>query len=116
MKWIVELHDDFLKEFEELSEEVQDSIYERSELLAFFGAGLGRPYADTLKGSLYQNMKELRLGVENGVWRVAFAFDPKRKAILLIAGDKKGKDQKLFYKKLIKIADRRFKDHLDSTK
>ncbi len=57
-------------------------------------------------------MKELRLNVENGVWRVAFAFDPERHAILLVAGNKKGVGQKRFYKRLIAIADSRFSQHL----
>jgi hypothetical protein len=41
-------------------------------------------------------MKELRFSWKRGVWRVAFAFDPKRQAILLAAGDKGGGDQKRF--------------------
>lgn len=57
-------------------------------------------------------MKELRFNADNGVWRVAFAFDPDRQAILLVAGDKAGVAQKRFYKNLIKIADARFDTHL----
>ncbi|WP_404787819.1 type II toxin-antitoxin system RelE/ParE family toxin [Altericista sp. CCNU0014] len=48
----------------------------------------------------------------DGVWRVAFAFDPERCAILLVAGDKSGGSQKRFYKQLIEKADRRFESHL----
>ena len=59
-------------------------------------------------------MKELRFGWEGGVWRIAFAFDPKRQAILLVGGDKGGADQKRFYKRLIAVADARFDEHLDS--
>jgi hypothetical protein len=51
-----------------------------------------------------------------GVWRVAFAFDPKRKGIILVAGDKAGVAQKRFYKVLIKKADARFGDHLEIEK
>ena len=58
-------------------------------------------------------MKELRFNAGDGVWRVAFAFDPDRRAILLCGGDKEGKDQKRFYRKLIKLADRRFNAHLE---
>ena len=54
-------------------------------------------------------MKELRFNAEGGVWRVAFAFDPKRQAVLLIAGKKSGVHQKRFYRNLIKLADKRFK-------
>ena len=57
-------------------------------------------------------MKELRFNWEGEVWRVAFAFDPKRQAILLAGGDKAGADQKRFYKWLIDIADERYRNHL----
>ena len=61
-------------------------------------------------------MKELRCPVGNGVWRVAFAFDPLRKAILLVAGDKAGVNQRRFYKTLIAAADARFDRHLAELK
>jgi hypothetical protein len=57
-------------------------------------------------------MKELRFAADDGVWRVAFAFDPKRNAIMLVAGDKSGTSEKRFYKKLIATADDRFDAHL----
>lgn len=59
-------------------------------------------------------MKELRCDADGGVWRVAFAFDPERKAILLVAGDKSGANEKRFYKRLIAKADKRFEQHLAS--
>ena len=71
---------------------------------------------DTLKASRHANMKELRFNAADGAWRVAFAFDPKRKAILLNGGSKSGVNQKLFYKKLIHVADRRYADHLSNLK
>ena len=61
-------------------------------------------------------MKELRFNADNGVWRIAFAFDPKRKAILLIGGDKSGVSEKRFYKELIKKADARFDEHQSNLK
>jgi len=57
-------------------------------------------------------MKELRFFAADGVWRIAFAFDPNRKAILLVAGDKSGGSEKRFYRQLIETADRRFDDHV----
>lgn len=57
-------------------------------------------------------MKGLRFSAADGEWRAAFAFDPKRKAILLVAGDKSGVSQKKFYKQLITKADKRFDAHL----
>lgn len=114
MKRNVEVHEEFAKEIITFSEEVQDSIFSRKFLLEEFGTQLARPVVDTLKGSEFANMKELRFSVGKEVWRVAFAFDPERKAILLVGGDKRGKSQKRFYKKLIKIADERFLDHLNN--
>ena len=80
------------------------------------GPLLGRPHADTLAGSVHANMKELRFVADDGVWRVAFAFDPERKAILLVAGDKSGVAQKRFYKSLIAKADARYAEHLETLK
>lgn len=82
------------------------------ELLARFGPQLGRPRVDTLKGSKHANMKELRFDADNGVWRVAFAFDPLRRAVLLVAGDKSGGSEKKFYRALIRKADERFDGHV----
>lgn len=112
MKWDVEFHGDFESEFDELPETVQDEIYVRGQLLATFGPSLGRPHVDTLDGSKHANMKELRFNADDGVWRVAFAFDPERRAVLLVAGDKSGVSQKRFYKGLVKKADTRFDKQL----
>jgi hypothetical protein len=68
---------------------------------------------DTLKGTKFANMKELRVKADNQVIRVAFAFDPKQQAILLTAGAKQGKNQARFYKALISKADTLYKQHLD---
>ncbi len=61
-------------------------------------------------------MKELRFNTTDSVWRVAFAFDPKRQAVLLVAGEKSGMSQKRFYRRLITIADKRFKNYLQNQK
>ena len=89
-RWEVIFHDDFIPEYRELSESVQDVLVAMTTILGEKGPLLGRPQADTLKGSRHPNMKELRFDADGGVWRVAFAFDPERKAILLVAGDKGG--------------------------
>jgi hypothetical protein len=116
MKWEVEFHEKFEPEFEAVSEVVQDELLAKAVLLADFGPELGRPHVDTLNGSVHRNMKELRFDAADGVWRVAFAFDPRRRAILLVAGDKAGTSQKRFYKILIKKADERFNQHLKQLK
>jgi hypothetical protein len=112
MPWEVQFYDAFDEEFEELTEVVQDELLAHARLLEEFGPKLGRPKVDTLKGSKHANMKELRFYAADGVWRVAFAFDPKRKAILLVSGNKSGGSEKRFYKQLIRKADERFDDHL----
>ncbi len=110
--WTVEIGDEFEPEFDALQEEVRLEILALSRLLQAFGPQLGRPRVDTLNGSRHANMKELRFTAADGQWRVAFAFDPRRKAILLVAGDKSGVGQKRFYRELIRKADERFDAHL----
>jgi len=112
MKWTVKFHDAFEAEFDELEESVQDELLAQTERLEYLGPSLGRPHVDTLNGSKYSNMKELRFKASRGVWRVAFAYDPNREAILLIAGNKSGVKQQRFYKDLIKKADERYSYHL----
>jgi len=114
--WKVEFHDQFETEFDEWSEAVRLELLAQAELLAEFGPSLSRPHADTLAGSDYANMKELRFKAADGEWRVAFAFDPNRQAILLVGGDKSGGSTTRFYKSLIRRADERFKQHLASLK
>ena len=116
MAWNVEFEDAFEAEFLAFGQEVQDALLAAARLLVDYGPQLGRPYADTLKGSKHANMKELRFAAADGEWRAAFAFDPQRKAILLVAGDKSGGSQKRFYKQLIAKADRRFSAHLENLK
>jgi hypothetical protein len=116
MRWTVAFHEDFESEFDELSEEVQDELLAEAKFIEKFGPETGRPHVDKLKGSAYANMKELRFEAEDGEWRVAFAFDPKRRAILLVAGDKSGVSQRKFYKQLIAKADSRYKRHLERQK
>lgn len=116
MTWRVEFHPEFLGEFEALSQAVQDGLARLVLALEARGPQLGRPHADTLYGSDYANMKELRFDADGGVWRVAFAFDPERRGILLVAGNKAGNKERKFYKALIKRADERFAEHLRSLK
>ena len=112
MSWIVEIGDEFELEFYDLHEDVRTEILALTRLLQLCGPQLGRPRVDTLNGSLHANMKELRFCAADGEWRVAFAFDTKQKAILLVAGDKAGVGETRFYRELIRKADRRFDAHL----
>jgi hypothetical protein len=112
MKWIVEFGDEFESEYDELPKEIQDELLAMTILLQQFGPQLKRPHADTLNGSRHANMKELRFNAADGVWRVAFAFDPRRRAVLLVAGDKSGGSERRFYRELIGRADGRYDAHL----
>ena len=106
--------DDFEPEFNQLHIEVRNEVLAHSRLLQQFGPLLGRPRVDTLDEARHANMKELRFDAADGVWRVAFAFDPRRNAMLLVAGDKSGVSEKKFYKRLIDKADKRYKEHVDN--
>lgn len=116
MNWPVRLHVEFGPEFADLPEPVQDKILALMALLVEYGPWLGRPHADTLNGSKHANMKELRFNAADGVWRVAYVFDPKREAILLLAGDKSGGSEDRFYKRLIAKSDARYDAHLATLK
>ena len=95
-----------------LTAEIRIELLAQTRVVERFGPTTGRPRVDTLKGSKHANMKELRFDAAGGVWRVAFAFDPTRKAMLLVAGDKSGQSERKFYKRLIAVADERFDAHL----
>lgn len=116
MSWTVVHHDAFDPEFDALPREARIALLAATGLLEVYGPTLGRPYVDTLKGSKHANMKELRFEAGGGVWRVAFAFDPKRHAVVLVAGDKSGVAQARFYKALIAKADRRFGEYLETVR
>ncbi len=112
MRWEAILYAAFVRDFEGLSDQVQDELLANVSLLQAFGPALGRPTVDTLKASRHANMKELRFNADGGVWRVAFAFDPQRRAILLVAANKSGISERLFYRRLISQADDRYDAHL----
>jgi hypothetical protein len=115
--WDVEFADEFDAEFDELNRDVQDELLAQLAVLGQLGPQAKRPRVDTLNGSSHANMKELRFAADGGEWRAAFAFDPQRKAIVLVAGDKSGHGSEArFYKTLIKKADARFEAHLAKLK
>ena len=112
MAWSIQFDDLFFIEAASFETTVRAELAACLILLREFGPALKRPHCDTLKGSRHANMKELRFTADDGVWRVAFAFDPKRNAIMLVAGDKSGVREKRFYRQLIATADGRFDAHL----
>jgi hypothetical protein len=110
--WPTQTTAEFDRWFAMLGDDAQVEIIAKVGLLKLFGPALGRPHADTLKGSKHANMKELRADTAGQRFRIAFAFDPRRSAILLIGGDKAGVGQTRFYRQLVSKADRIFDEHL----
>lgn len=111
MEWDVLFDEDFAVWLANLEADVRNEIIAHANLLRQHGPQLGRPYVDTLEGSAFTNMKELRVQFRGDPWRILFAFDPHRAAILLVGGNKRG--NKRWYKKHLPIADERFRRHLD---
>lgn len=87
-------------------------IYAAFDLLSTEGPQLGRPYADTIQGSKFSNLKELRVQSKISVFRLFFVFDPIRQAIVLCGGDKKGKNEKRFYQEMITLAEQTYENYL----
>src|SRR5260370_38247175 len=97
MPWFVHFRDEFAEEFRSWRPDVQKAAATSIATLQLLGPTLARPHADTLKVSRHGNMKELRFSVCDGEWRIAFAFDPSRQAILLLAESKSGLASDLLY-------------------
>lgn len=106
--WEVELTDECEQWWEGLSEYEQELLDQRIKLLEAQGPGLGRPAVDTLTGSKIANLKELRAST----LRVLFVFDPRRTAVLLLGGDKRG-DWRGWYVEAIPLAESIYQRHLD---
>lgn len=109
MRWEVEYTDQFDEWFQELDLETQRGIDGAVNLLGERGPSLGRPAVDTIAGSRYPNMKELR--PFSGSVRILFAFDPRRMAILLLGGDKRDRWDE-WYETMVPLADRLYDEHL----
>ena len=117
-KWKVSFHDEFDSEFDAFSQDVQDELLAAAAAVRELGPAADRPHVGTLDNPKHPNMKELRFKANNGaeIWRAAFAFDPDREAIILVAADKQGIDEDKFYKYLLKKANKRFDKHLADIK
>jgi hypothetical protein len=111
MIWEIEYTEEFEEWWETLSEEEQESIAVSVGLLEKLGPNLPRPHSDTVNGSKFSNMKELRTQHAGEPYRTLYAFDPRRTAILLIGGNKTG--DKNWYKTYIPVADKLFTQHLE---
>jgi hypothetical protein len=111
-EWEVEFTDEFGAWWEGLSEGEQVDVRAEVNLLRRFGPMLGRPHVDSVASSKHANMKELRVQHRGRPYRVLFAFDPRRTAILLIGGNKTGKGR--WYKEFVPIADTLYDEHLET--
>jgi len=112
VEWEFEFTDEFETWWDGLPVEAQDDIAAKVGLLQQYGPPLGRPNVGTIRGSRHPNMKELIVQHEGSPYRVLFAFDPRRCAILLIGGDKTGDDR--FYEHMVPLADRLYDVHLET--
>ncbi|MDA3134244.1 type II toxin-antitoxin system RelE/ParE family toxin [Atlantibacter subterranea] len=93
-------------------ESLREDVLAAMHILEEFGPHLGRPYADTLHGSIFPNLKELRIQHDGNPIRAFFAFDPRRRAVVLCAGDKTGVNEKRFYKEMIRLAESEYRRYL----
>ncbi len=112
--WNVITAPEFTEWFDAVDEDAQVDIREKVRVLEEFGPRLGRSLVDTIKESRHPNMKELRVQSNGRPFKVFFAFDPKRNAVLLIGADKTGDGR--FYKKMIPKADAIFDEYLEDLK
>ncbi len=111
MKWDVEYTDEFGEWWASLSEDEQESLVASVRLLEERGPALGFPHSSGVYGSQHGHMRELRTQHDGRPYRTLYAFDPRRTAILLIAGDKTGDDR--WYDTNVPIADRLYDEHLE---
>ena len=105
--WVGEITDQFDLWFKPQSDRDRANVLAAMLLLRDRGLRLTGPYADFVKGSRFSNMKEMRIQRQGRPIRAMFAFDPKREAIVLCAGDK-SKDPKRFYRKMVTTVDEEF--------
>jgi hypothetical protein len=101
--WTIERTNEIAAWIAQLDDDTKEAIYKNLLILRELGPSLGRPYVDTIENSKHKNMKELRVQNKKRLFRVFFAFDPDRNALLLIGGDKRG--DKRFYQRMIPKAD-----------
>lgn len=111
MTWEVEVTNEFEEWWDQLDEDEQVSINATEELLEEHGPRLGFPYSLEIRGSKHGHMRELRTQHEGRPYRILYAFDPRRMAILLIGGDKTGNDR--WYEEYVPVADRLYDQHLE---
>ena len=113
-EWTIIYRPPYSAWFGKCGEELQNEVLANLEVLKTMGPNLGRPRVDHIKGSTHQNMKELRVQFKGDPVRKLFAFDPDRRAVLLLGGAKAGDDR--WYRKNVLLADQEFSLHLQEMK
>ncbi len=110
MSFEVEYTDEFGQWWDHLNEGEQESIDAIVDLLIEFGPQLKYPYSSQIQGSRHSRLRELRIQHKGQPYRILYALDPRRIAILLIGGNKAGNDD--WYKEFIPIAEKLYDEHL----
>jgi len=104
MGWETEFTDEFAEWWDGLTEEEQDSVDVSVVMLEQAGPNLPYPHSSGISGSKHTHMRELRIQHHGRPYRILYAFDPRRCAVLLIGGDKTGNDR--WYKEFVPVADK----------
>jgi hypothetical protein len=110
MAWDVEYTDEFESWWESLTEGEQEDVAATVALLEAKGPQLPFPYSSAIHGSRHGHMRELRVQHAGAPYRVLYAFDPRRMAILLLGGNKTGNAR--WYEVHVLQADRLYDEHL----
>lgn len=110
MSWEVEYTDEFGDWWNALNEAEQDTMAAQVLLLEQLGPHLGFPYSSGITGSKHSHMRELRIQHKGDPYRVLYAFDPRRMALLLVGGKKTGDDR--WYDTFIPLANKLYDEHL----
>ena len=111
MSWEVEYTDEFEKWWQSLIEKEQVAVDASVRLLELLGPSLRFPHSSGVKGSRHGHMRELRTQFGGKPLRSLYAFDPRRRAILLIGGDKTGNDR--WYDEYVPVADDLYDEYID---
>lgn len=114
MTWEVEFTDEFGEWWDDLTEKEQESVDACVQVLEKYGPNLPFPYSSGIEASRHGHMRELRVQHQGDPYRVLYAFDSRRAAILLIGGNKTGNDR--WYDENIPIADKLYDQHLETLK
>ena len=112
MPYVVQTSEAFREWYGAQDKPLQRAVAAYIGLLEEHGPQLGRPYADTLTGSRLSNLKELRVQHRSEPYRILYAFDPKRQALLLLGGNKAGDDR--WYRRMIPLAEAIYQRHLET--